>query len=101
MNDKLKKEIEDLTNQNEQLRKTTIDNNNNNNNESTEKQVVINQLTKQIDDLQQMYTDVLEKQANTLEKYEEEKKIQEKIMNDKIAEYQMQIALTKSKIFVY
>ncbi|UJR09199.1 hypothetical protein I4U23_013447 [Adineta vaga] len=96
MNDKLQKEIEDLTNQNKQLSNTTVDNNT----ESNDKQVVIDQLTKQIDDLQQMHTDLLEKQAHTIEQYQEEKKAQEKLMKDKIGEYEMKIALAKSEFMV-
>jgi hypothetical protein len=44
--------------------------------------------------------DLLEKQANNEEQYVEIKKEQEKITKEKIGEYEMKMALMKSKFLV-
>ncbi|CAF3571315.1 unnamed protein product [Adineta steineri] len=100
VNEALKKEVEKLKEQNEQLLKNATDNNNNKNNETTENQDMIDQLIKQVNDLQQMYTSLLEKKADEEQKSIEEKKIQEKISKEKIGEYEMRIALMKSEYMV-
>ncbi|CAF1050769.1 unnamed protein product [Adineta steineri] len=100
VNEALKKEVEKLKDQNEQLEKNATDNNKNKNDETTENQDMIDQLTKQVNDLQQMYTSLLEKKADEEQKSIEEKKIQEKISKEKIGEYEMRIALMKSEYMV-
>ncbi|CAF3626009.1 unnamed protein product [Adineta steineri] len=100
INETLKKEVEKLKDQNEQLEKNATDNNKNKNDETTENQDMIDQLTKQVNDLQQMYTSLLEKKADEEQKSIEEKKIQEKISKEKIGEYEMRIALMKSEYMV-
>ncbi|CAF1202420.1 unnamed protein product [Adineta steineri] len=100
INETFKKEVEKLKEQNEQLVKNATDNNNKKNNETTENQDMIDQLTKQVNDLQQMYTGLLEKKADEEQKSIEEKKIQEKISKEKIGEYEMRIALMKSEYMV-
>lgn len=47
-----------------------------------------------------MHNDLLEKQANIEQKYAEEKKAQEQITKEKIGEYEMTIALMKSKFIM-
>ena len=64
------------------------------NDQPNEKQDTADPLTKQVDDLQKMHFDLLEKQANREQIFEEEKKH----LNEKLAEYQMQMALMKSKL---
>lgn len=78
-----------MKHENEKLSKTKEKND-----QTNEKQVDIVQLTQQVDDLQKMHIDLLEKQASREQKFEEEKKQ----LNEKVAEYQMQMALTKSKL---
>ncbi len=73
---------------------------NTNSNKTTEKDVLIDQLNNQLNDVQQMHMDLLEKQANKEEQYIEDKKAQEKIMQEKIHEYEMKMALMKSKFLL-
>ncbi|CAF0876473.1 unnamed protein product [Adineta ricciae] len=91
LNEKLNKEITDLKHENEILSKSAEKND-----QSNEKQDTADQLTKQVDDLQKMHFDLLEKQANREQTFEEEKKC----LNEKVAEYQMTIALMKSEFMV-
>ncbi|CAF4009752.1 unnamed protein product, partial [Rotaria sordida] len=93
INEKLKQELEDFKNQNEQFK-------NQDTNATTEKQISNDQLNKQLNDLQQMYDDLLEKQTSIEQKYAEEKKAQEKIMQEKIVEYETRIILTKNEYMV-
>ncbi len=65
-------------------------------NDSTE----IDQLNQQVKDLQQMHINLLEKQANREQEYVEEKKAQENKFKEKIEEYEMRMALIKSKFIM-
>jgi len=58
------------------------------------------QLTQQIKDLQQMNINLLEKQATREQEYAEEKKAQENKFKEKIEEYEMKVALIKSKFII-
>ncbi|CAF2768032.1 unnamed protein product [Rotaria sp. Silwood2] len=94
INEKLKQELDDFKKQNEQQFK------NQDSNGMIEKQVSNDQSTKQLNDLQLMYDDLLQKQANLEQKYAEDKQAQEKLMTEKIAEYETRIILTKNEFMV-
>jgi hypothetical protein len=80
MNETLKNELQDIQSQNN----------------STE----IEELTQQVNDLQQMHLNLLEKQASREQQYAEEKQAQEKFYKEKTDEYEMKIALVKSKFII-
>jgi len=80
MNETLKNELQDIQSQNN----------------STE----IEELTQQVNDLQQMHLNLLEKQAIREQQYAEEKQAQEKFYKEKTDEYEMKIALVKSKFII-
>ncbi|CAF4680459.1 unnamed protein product, partial [Rotaria sp. Silwood1] len=94
VNEKLQQDLKDFKNENEQqFTNQAI-------NEMTEKQISNDELTKQLNDLQQMYDNLLEKQANTEQKYAEDKQAEEKIMKEKIIEYETRIILVKNEYMV-
>jgi len=107
----LKKDFQDLQNKytelqnecqkhltsNEQLKNT-------NDNIVNEKQALIDQLTKQINDMQQVQGELIEKQIKQHTDFErqqiENRKIQEKLFKEKIDEYEKQIQLIKSNFII-
>ncbi|CAF1366462.1 unnamed protein product [Adineta steineri] len=72
INETLKEEAEKLKDQNEVLVKNATVDSNNKKNENPD---MIDQFTKQVNDLRQMYASLLEKKANDAQKYIEEKEI--------------------------
>lgn len=90
INDALKKELEDFKNK----RKDRLGEANN---DTRDKDRSNERLMKELNDLKQMYGDLFEKHATIEQKFAEEKKNQEKIMEKKIDEYKTQMILAKSK----
>ncbi len=82
---------------NEQLKNT-------NDNIVNEKQALIDQLTKQINDMQQVQAELIEKQikqhANFEQQQIENNKIHEKLLKEKIDEYEKQIKMIKSNFII-
>ncbi|CAF3770324.1 unnamed protein product [Rotaria magnacalcarata] len=93
INEKLKQELDDLKNRNKQT-------NSHDSNQTTDNNKVNDQLMKQLSDLQQMYDDMLEKETNLEKKYAEERTAQEKIMKEKITEYETQLILRRNEYMV-
>ncbi len=58
------------------------------------------ELNKQVTVLQQMHLNLLEKQATKEKEYVEVKQAQEKILQGKIDEFEMKIAMIKSQLFI-
>ncbi len=90
----LNQRIENLTLLNETLQNELEDMKHINN--SSE----VDQLIQQIKDLQQKNINLLEKQATKEQEYAEEKKAQEKKFKERIEEYEMKVALIKSKFII-
>jgi len=76
----LKKELEDLKTENDPKE--------------------MEELNKQVTVLQQMHLNLLEKQATKEKEYVEAKQAQEKILQGKIDEFEMKIAMMKSQLFI-
>ncbi|CAF1001129.1 unnamed protein product [Rotaria magnacalcarata] len=111
INETLKTDFEDLQNKhhhlqneyqkylasNEQLKNT-------NDNVVNEKQALIDQLTKQINDLQQTQVEIIEKQINQHTDFErrrsEDRQNVEKLLKEKDDEYEFKIQLMKSEFLV-
>jgi translation elongation factor EF-Ts len=77
---------------------------NTNDNIVNEKQALIDQLTTQLNDTQQVHGELIEKQIkqhNDSERQRsEDKKMHEKIVKEKTDEYEMKIQLMKSKFII-
>ncbi|CAF2613624.1 unnamed protein product [Rotaria sp. Silwood2] len=111
INETLKQDFQDLQNKyndlqnecqkystsNEQLKNT-------NDNIVNEKQALIDQLTKQINDMQQAQVELVEKQINQHTDFErerlEDKKSHEKLLKEKTEEFELKIQSMKSEYFI-
>ena len=81
-------QIEALGMTNELLKKEFEASNDNNNNNSS---------VQELNELQQTHQDLLSKQAELQQKYDDEKKTHERILKDKVMECEMKMAMMKSR----